>query len=177
MGGLRRMCRRPRSWLFLRDLWHRVADTGRFSGAGRLGPANPFSPRVPAEGRCGARQPDGKGRAGDGACGICRAKRGQPLQSLLGGERERVPVGVSVGLQASPQALVETVAGYLAQGYRRIKIKIKPGRDVEDAAAVRQRLSRYSPAGGCQLGLHTANGPAAAAAGRAGPAAHRAAPG
>jgi len=63
---------------------------------------------------------------------------GRPLAALLGGTRERVEVGVSVGLQASPQALVETVAGYLAQGYGRIKIKIKPGRDVADAQAVRR---------------------------------------
>ena len=63
---------------------------------------------------------------------------GQSLQTMLGGELSKVQVGVSVGLQASPQALVETVQGYLAQGYTRIKIKIKPGRDVMDAQAVRQ---------------------------------------
>jgi O-succinylbenzoate synthase len=62
---------------------------------------------------------------------------GKSLRELFGGIRERVEVGVSVGLQASPQALVETVAGYLEQGYGRIKIKIKPGRDVSDARAVR----------------------------------------
>ena len=62
---------------------------------------------------------------------------GQSLRQLFGGVRARVEVGVSVGLQASPQALVETVAAYLEQGYRRIKIKIKPGRDVADARAVR----------------------------------------
>jgi o-succinylbenzoate synthase len=59
------------------------------------------------------------------------------LRDLLGGVRERVEVGVSVGLQASPAALVQTVQQYLDQGYRRIKIKIKPGRDVRDAQAVR----------------------------------------
>lgn len=62
---------------------------------------------------------------------------GKSLKTLFGGIRERVEVGVSVGLQASPAALVETVEGYLAQGYARVKIKIKPGRDVEDAWAVR----------------------------------------
>lgn len=61
----------------------------------------------------------------------------QSLYQLLGGERLSVEVGVSVGLQASPQALVEAVENYLSQGYRRIKIKIKPGRDVEDTKAVR----------------------------------------
>ncbi len=64
-------------------------------------------------------------------------RQGRSLRELLGGERERVDVGVSVGLQDSPAALVETVGHYLEQGYRRIKIKIKPGRDVGDAQAVR----------------------------------------
>ena len=63
--------------------------------------------------------------------------RNVSLQSLLGGQGRRVQVGVSVGIQASPQALVETVRGYLADGYPRIKIKIKPGKDQEYAQAVR----------------------------------------
>jgi O-succinylbenzoate synthase len=63
---------------------------------------------------------------------------GLSLRALLGGQRERVPVGVSVGLQETPADLVRRVERYLAEGYGRIKIKIKPGRDVEDAAAVRQ---------------------------------------
>jgi O-succinylbenzoate synthase len=69
-------------------------------------------------------------------------REGCSLRDLLGGGRTdvrwRVDVGVSVGIQASPDALVHTVDGYLAQGYRRIKIKIKPGRDVADAQAVRR---------------------------------------
>ncbi len=64
-------------------------------------------------------------------------KQGKSIQQLLGGEKSSVPVGVSVGLQATPQELVEVVGGYLAQGYQRIKIKIKPGRDVDDTQAVR----------------------------------------
>lgn len=63
---------------------------------------------------------------------------GRSLRAMLGGTQERVAVGVSVGLQASPEALAEVVGGYLAQGYRRIKIKIKPGRDTGDALAVRR---------------------------------------
>ncbi len=65
-------------------------------------------------------------------------RAGKSLRELLGGERERVPVGVSVGLQESPGVLVRTVEGYLTQGYARVKIKIKPGRDVADASAVRR---------------------------------------
>ncbi len=63
--------------------------------------------------------------------------QGRSLAKLLGGVRRQVEVGVSVGLQASPEKLVEVVHGYLDQGYRRVKIKIKPGRDVQDASAVR----------------------------------------
>ncbi len=63
---------------------------------------------------------------------------GQPLARFLGGKGERVAVGVSVGLQASSQQLVEKVAEYMAQGYARVKVKIKPGRDVENVRAVRK---------------------------------------
>ena len=66
--------------------------------------------------------------------------QGDSLADMLGSVRPRVDVGVSVGIQPSPQALVEVVEGYVAQGYRRIKIKIKPGRDVQEAAAVRLRF-------------------------------------
>lgn len=62
----------------------------------------------------------------------------RPLKGLLGGERDQVPVGVSIGIQADPSKLVDVARGYLAQGYRRIKIKIKPGRDIGDAEAVRK---------------------------------------
>ncbi|KAA3648016.1 MAG: o-succinylbenzoate synthase [Chloroflexi bacterium] len=60
------------------------------------------------------------------------------LCELFGGESQRVDVGVSIGLQASPEALVETASDYLKKGYRRIKIKIKPGRDVGDVEAMRR---------------------------------------
>jgi O-succinylbenzoate synthase len=59
------------------------------------------------------------------------------LAQMFGGMRERVEVGVSVGIQPTTAALVERVGRYIAEGYARIKIKIKPGRDVADARAVR----------------------------------------
>ena len=64
-------------------------------------------------------------------------RAGKSLRELLGGARTRVEVGVSVGIQASPATLVETVTRYLEQGYRRVKIKIKPGRDIAETEAVR----------------------------------------
>jgi o-succinylbenzoate synthase len=63
---------------------------------------------------------------------------GHALQRMLGGELTEVKVGVSVGIQPTLEALVETVAAYLMQGYTRVKLKIKPGRDVDDVAAVRR---------------------------------------
>ncbi len=65
-------------------------------------------------------------------------RTGRSLRDLLGGHRDRVAVGVSVGIQPSPDALVETVARYVGQGYARVKIKIKPGRDVVETTAVRR---------------------------------------
>ena len=63
---------------------------------------------------------------------------GKSLKEMFGGERDKVEVGVSIGIQASASALVRTADGYVRQGYDRLKIKIKPGRDVEDTSAVRK---------------------------------------
>jgi len=63
---------------------------------------------------------------------------GISLRQMLGGERQQVEVGVSIGIQASPEALSDAVRSYLDQGYGRVKIKIKPGRDVKDTQAVRR---------------------------------------
>ncbi|HKY54987.1 MAG TPA: o-succinylbenzoate synthase [Anaerolineales bacterium] len=63
---------------------------------------------------------------------------GKSLKEMLGGMREKVEVGVSIGIQESASALVQTVASYLDKGYRRVKIKIKPGREVEETSAVRR---------------------------------------
>jgi O-succinylbenzoate synthase len=62
---------------------------------------------------------------------------GRSLKELFGGTRDRVDVGVSIGIQESASALVRTVASYLDKGYRRVKIKIKPGREIEETSAVR----------------------------------------
>lgn len=70
-----------------------------------------------------------------------RARReGVPLSRLLGATRSEVPAGVSVGIQASPAALVEVVQAYLDAGYQRIKLKIAPGRDLPFVSAVRERF-------------------------------------
>lgn len=71
---------------------------------------------------------------------LCARRAGQPLWRLLGGRGGRIQAGVSVGLQHDEQALVEQVAREVAAGYRRVKIKIKPGRDLALVQAVRARF-------------------------------------
>jgi O-succinylbenzoate synthase len=63
---------------------------------------------------------------------------GRPLAAYLGAERDRVPCGVSVGIPDAIDTLVEQVRGYVESGYRRVKLKIEPGWDVEPVAAVRR---------------------------------------
>lgn len=66
-------------------------------------------------------------------------RSGRSLAGMLGGTRDRVPVGVSVGIQKDISTLLQVVGAYLADGYRRIKLKIKPGWDIEPTRAVRER--------------------------------------
>lgn len=61
------------------------------------------------------------------------------LSELVGGTRTRVPVGVSLGIQPTLAALLDRVDRYLALGYQRIKLKIKPGWDLKVVAEVRRR--------------------------------------
>jgi len=63
-----------------------------------------------------------------------------PLWKLLGGTRQEIACGVSLGIRKNPDSLVSQVATELASGYQRIKLKIKPGKDVEYVAAVRQHF-------------------------------------
>ena len=63
-----------------------------------------------------------------------------PLSQHLGGVLPEINCGVSIGLQSSPDELVEVVRRELASGYQRIKLKIKPGKDVDFVAAVRNEF-------------------------------------
>ncbi len=66
-------------------------------------------------------------------------REGISLSRLLGGVRETIPCGVSLGIQASIPELLSTVERELAAGYQRIKLKCKPGWDVEVFERVRNR--------------------------------------
>ena len=65
--------------------------------------------------------------------------RGEPLARVIGGVRRTVEVGVSLGIQPTVDALDERVRRFLELGYRRIKLKIKPGADVAVVAEIRSR--------------------------------------
>ena len=66
-------------------------------------------------------------------------QKGVPLAKLLGGTRREIPCGVSIGIQPSISALLAKIHCELRAGYQRIKLKIKPGKDVEVVAAVRRQ--------------------------------------
>jgi O-succinylbenzoate synthase len=66
--------------------------------------------------------------------------RGERLADFLGCVRDRVPCGVSVGIAPTVDVLLEEVGGYLARGYRRVKLKIEPGWDAEVIRQVRAAL-------------------------------------
>src|SRR5579864_8250230 len=66
--------------------------------------------------------------------------RGESFGQFLGAARQAVDCGVSVGIHKSIPELLDTVGGYIEDGYRRIKLKIKPGWDVEPVRAVRERF-------------------------------------
>ena len=67
-------------------------------------------------------------------------KANVPLWKHLGGTQTEINCGVSIGLQQSPEILLEKVARELESGYQRIKLKIKPGQDVEFVQAVRSQF-------------------------------------
>jgi O-succinylbenzoate synthase len=65
--------------------------------------------------------------------------QGVSLAVSLGGRKNRVPVGVSLGIEPSLERLLEEVRQQVDEGYGRVKLKIKPGWDVEIVRAVRER--------------------------------------
>ena len=66
-------------------------------------------------------------------------QKGLPLWKLLGGTRREIPCGVSIGIQDSIEQLLEKIQVELAAGYRRIKIKVKPGWDLNVLERIRSR--------------------------------------
>jgi O-succinylbenzoate synthase len=75
-----------------------------------------------------------------GCWGIAALVRDVPLSALLGGTLDRVATGISLGIQSEPALLVQRAEAAVAAGYRKIKVKIQPGQDIEYVRAVRDAL-------------------------------------
>ncbi len=76
----------------------------------------------------------------ENACWDLVAKaQDKPLHQLLGGSRDRVTVGVSIGIQPTIAQFLDRVDMFVSLGYRRIKCKIEPGWEVEPLSRVRER--------------------------------------
>lgn len=65
---------------------------------------------------------------------------GVPLARLLGGTRESIEVGISLGIQDREEEIVARACAAVAEGYRRVKLKIRPGKDIGYVAAVREAV-------------------------------------
>lgn len=63
-----------------------------------------------------------------------------PLSRALGGKRKKIEVGISIGIQKSEAQLLNTIEGFLKEGYRRVKVKIKPGQDLSIIESIRKRF-------------------------------------
>ncbi|MDP9122096.1 MAG: o-succinylbenzoate synthase [Acidobacteriota bacterium] len=70
---------------------------------------------------------------------------GVSLSRRLGGVRERIPAGISLGIEESPERLAAKAHAALERGYRKIKVKIKPGADFEVLRMVREALGAAAP--------------------------------
>jgi O-succinylbenzoate synthase len=66
--------------------------------------------------------------------------KGISLSNMIGGTRKKIDVGVSIGIQDSVAGLIKKVEGYIAEGYKRIKIKIAPGLDMQFVEALRKEF-------------------------------------
>jgi O-succinylbenzoate synthase len=80
-----------------------------------------------------------------GMWAVAAEQAGLPLARMIGGTRETIATGISLGIQKSPAALVDKARAAIAQGYRKVKIKIKPGSDVEFVRAAREELGPDAP--------------------------------
>ncbi len=75
-----------------------------------------------------------------GCWALVAERAGLPLARLLGGTRTSIATGISLGIQPTPDALVERALAARAVGYRKIKLKIQPGADVAYVRAVREAV-------------------------------------
>jgi O-succinylbenzoate synthase len=75
-----------------------------------------------------------------GCWAVAAQRDGVPLAQLLGGTRDRVVTGISIGIQRSPADVAARALEARRAGYRKVKLKIQPGQDIDYVAAVREAL-------------------------------------
>jgi O-succinylbenzoate synthase len=75
-----------------------------------------------------------------GCYGLAARQRKESVAVMIGGQRERVATGISIGIQKDPAALVARAQRAIADGYRKIKVKIQPGSDLDFVRAAREAL-------------------------------------
>ncbi|MEK4969868.1 o-succinylbenzoate synthase [Cytobacillus sp. FSL R7-0696] len=77
----------------------------------------------------------------EGAVWDLYAKRNQiTLAKALGGEKKKIEVGISIGIQKSVEDLLQLIEGYVNEGYKRMKVKIKPGWDIDVMRQIREKF-------------------------------------
>ncbi len=124
------------AWLALR-LWLVPRVLGRTFGAGS-------AVHAALEGAARG-HPMAKAALEMGAWGLEAELSRRPLAELRGGVRQTVEVGVSLGIEDSPERLAEKAASAVERGYRKIKLKIEPGSDVEFVRKVREVVGPEVP--------------------------------
>ncbi|MFQ5689271.1 MAG: o-succinylbenzoate synthase [Gemmatimonadota bacterium] len=112
-----------REWLAPRVLEHEFAEPARVAPA-------------LADGIRGHRM--AKAAVEMGMWALAAEREGLPLSVRLGGTREHIETGISLGIQPTPAALAEKVREALAAGYRKVKLKIRPGEDLANVQAARE---------------------------------------
>ncbi|MBN2114649.1 MAG: o-succinylbenzoate synthase [Acidimicrobiia bacterium] len=108
----------------------------RFAGPSEVGPALERAFRG---------HPMAKAAVEMAAWDLGAREQGISLARLLGGTRERVETGISLGIQATPEALASRAREAVAEGYRRVKVKVAPGEDVAFAQAAREAVGEGFP--------------------------------
>ena len=124
------------AWLALLQ-WVVPVVLGReFAGPEELGPALDRSFRG---------HPMAKAAVEMAGWDLAARQQGVALARLLGGRRDRVEAGIALGMAESPAALAERAAAAVAEGYRRVKVKVAPGEDLAFAVAAREAVGEGFP--------------------------------
>lgn len=131
--------------------WPETVDSARRALEERVVPAvfgREFADPVDLAGelaRAAAGHPMAAAAVEMAAWDLAARQEAMPLARLLGGIRERVEAGIALGIQESPTALAEQARRAVAEGYRRVKVKVAPGQDVEHFAAAREAVGTGFP--------------------------------